>query len=700
MQSAMSSAERVFQLLDQPVPIASPAQPRGPAAVRGRIEFEHVWFAYQRRGLRAARRVVHRRAGREDRDRRRRPARARRPSSSCSTASTTSQRGRVLVDGVDVREWDLAALRRHIGVVLQDVFLFSGTIASNITLERADVTRETAIARGADGARGSVHPPPAARLRRARARARQQPLGRPAPAARVRARAGLRPERSWCSTRRRRASTPRPSCSSRTRCARLLRGRTALVIAHRLSTIEHADRIIVLHGGEIRESGTHAELLQQRGLYYRLYQLQYARAASTRRAAAARRRIMSGRARRRGRAPRRGLRRCCALARRRLRRRLRAARRLRGGAHPLAARSRSTELLARPTSIPHTRAKLELVLAVRRFAADELGLAVGGSYASVAHVDAGQVVHVVTAAPRDRLVAVHVVVPDRRPRAVPRLLRPRPTPTRWPRELEHEGYDTYVRPAVAFSTLGWFDDPLLSTLLRYDERTPGRDDHPRAAAQHDLRARPDARSTSRSRPSSATAAPSAFFVARGDAARAQRAAARWADALTFSAVPRPADRRASSRPTRAAIADRSAQALFARAQREFAAQPWQTSEYAGFGDEPLNNAVILHDQLYADRLQLFDDGVRPQRRRPARDDRVDPRPRSTRRRSVRRDRAARRLRLSAIAALTDDAATRQPSRSRRASGLDRLEPADALPHRAARRPRRSARRRRRTTRRC
>lgn len=274
MQSAMSSAERVFQLLDTPLSIASPAQSVVPHPVRGRIEFDGVWFAYQGDDyvLRDVSFLVE-------------PGEKIAlvgPTGSGKTSiikllnrSYDVQRGRVLVDGVDVRDWDLAALRRHIGVVLQDVFLFSGTIASNLTLDNPDVPLEVAI----EAARTVNADRFVQRLRHGydepvRERGNNLSAGQRQLLAFARALA-YRPTVLVLDEATSSVDTE-TELLIQDALAKLMRDRTALVIAHRLSTIEHVDRILVIHGGEIREQGTHAELLQQRGLYYRLYQLQYA----------------------------------------------------------------------------------------------------------------------------------------------------------------------------------------------------------------------------------------------------------------------------------------------------------------------------------------------------------------------------------------------------------------------------------------
>jgi ATP-binding cassette, subfamily B, multidrug efflux pump len=273
MQSAMASAERVFQLLDTEPEIASPAAPRTPVAPVGGIEFDHVWFAYKDDEF-VLRDVSFRVA----------------PGEKIAIVGATGSgktslikllsrfydvtRGAIRVDGVDVREWDLAALRRHIGVVLQDVFLFSGDVASNISLGRPEIT--------------------AARMEEAARRVNAWPFVSALPG---RLREPLRERGANLSTGQRqllafaRALAYEPtilvldeatsSVDTETEMliqdalVTLMADRTALVIAHRLSTIEHADRIVVLHHGAVREIGTHQELMEARGIYHRLYQLQY-----------------------------------------------------------------------------------------------------------------------------------------------------------------------------------------------------------------------------------------------------------------------------------------------------------------------------------------------------------------------------------------------------------------------------------------
>jgi len=288
LQSAMTAAERVFQLLDTPVEIASPERPRRVASddpERGSVRFENVWFAYKRdeHVLRDVSIDV-------------------RPGETVAVVGATGSgkstmikllgrsfdvsRGSVRVSGVDVREWDLGELRREIGIVLQDAFLFSGTIEGNVTLGRPEVGPEVL----AEAVRAANLSDFVASL----PQGFQQPI-------RERGNNLSAGQRQLLAFARALAYDPRilvldeatSSVDAETEqriqqaLERLLAGRTAIVIAHRLSTIERADRIVVLHKGEVREVGTHAELLALGQIYARLYELQYAGARDGRAAAPA-----------------------------------------------------------------------------------------------------------------------------------------------------------------------------------------------------------------------------------------------------------------------------------------------------------------------------------------------------------------------------------------------------------------------------
>jgi ATP-binding cassette, subfamily B, multidrug efflux pump len=270
MQAAMASAERIFGLLDRAPAIVTPPAPRGPAAADGRAAFEGVWFAYEGErwvladcGFAVA------------------------PGEHVALVGTTgegkstcvrllnrtwdAQRGRVLVDGVDVREWDLERLRRHVGIIFQDPVLFTGTIEANLALD-------------GDGGRAAL----ARALETANAAALIQrlPHGLATPLV-ERAANVSHGERQLLAIARALVYNPAilvldEATSSvdpesermiREAMARLMTGRTTITIAHRLSTIQNADRILVLHRGRIHEEGTHAALLRQGGLYARLHEL-------------------------------------------------------------------------------------------------------------------------------------------------------------------------------------------------------------------------------------------------------------------------------------------------------------------------------------------------------------------------------------------------------------------------------------------
>ncbi len=271
LQVAMASSERLFEILDTPAEPVSGIAPDG--SLRGEIEFRHVWFAYE--GEEWVLRDVSFRAE---------------PGQSLAIVGATGsgkstiiallcrfysiQRGSILVDGIDVRQWDARELRRRIGVVHQDVLLFSGTIERNIALHGPDVSRHQLEQAAVDvNADRFIRRLPDGYLHVIGERGSSLSAG----------------QRQLLAFARALASDPQilvldeatASVDTETETwiqeavARLMRGRTSIVIAHRLSTIRSADRILVLHRGKVRESGTHEALLQQQGVYYRLHQLQY-----------------------------------------------------------------------------------------------------------------------------------------------------------------------------------------------------------------------------------------------------------------------------------------------------------------------------------------------------------------------------------------------------------------------------------------
>ncbi len=285
LQAAMASSERIFKLLDTPVVIQSPAaspKDRGLPAVaavgegqrrRGHIVFDHVWFAYngENHVLRDVSFEVT-------------------PGERVAIVGATGagkstivnlllrfydvSRGRILVDGVDIREMDLADLRRLFSLVLQDVQLFSGTIATNIRLGSEAITDERVR-----GAADAVH---------ASAFIDRLPRRFDTPVAERGATLSVG-QKQLLSFARALAFDPQilildeATSSVDTETELLIRDalrvlmadRTTVAIAHRLSTIQDMDKILVLHKGEVREAGSHQQLLSKRGIYYRLYQLQY-----------------------------------------------------------------------------------------------------------------------------------------------------------------------------------------------------------------------------------------------------------------------------------------------------------------------------------------------------------------------------------------------------------------------------------------
>jgi ATP-binding cassette subfamily B protein len=293
LQAAMAASERVFKLIDTQPIIVSPAHPV-PGNATGSIEFRDVWFTYDQRAsadtgapplaserwvadpsvewiLRGvcftvapgetAAIVGHTGAGKTT-------------IISLMMRFYDIQHGSILIDGVDIREQDLAALRRRFGVVLQDPFLFTGTIADNIRLGSSWITK-SAMERAAEEVNiaGFI---------------RSLPLGFDEPV-QERGATLSTGQKQLISFARALAHAPAilildEATSSvdteteyliRLALSRMIAGRTSVLIAHRLSTVQTAETILVMHKGQLRERGTHQQLLAQRGLYWKLYQLQY-----------------------------------------------------------------------------------------------------------------------------------------------------------------------------------------------------------------------------------------------------------------------------------------------------------------------------------------------------------------------------------------------------------------------------------------
>ena len=273
LQSALSAGERIFKLIDTPLEIQSPAAPKPFPEEARAIEFQNVWFAY--RGEEWVLRdfsiriepgemvaiVGHTGAGKTT-------------LISLLLRFYDVQKGQIRIGGIDIRELDPRDLRRHFGIVLQDPYLFTGTLGGNIRLGSAWIQDEDMVSAAEQvNLLDYIEALPLRFDQPVRERGEGLSTG----------------QKQLVSFARALAHNPRflildEATSSvdteteqkvRDALGRMVKGRTSLIIAHRLSTIQKADRILVMHRGELREQGTHRELLAQKGIYHRLYQLQY-----------------------------------------------------------------------------------------------------------------------------------------------------------------------------------------------------------------------------------------------------------------------------------------------------------------------------------------------------------------------------------------------------------------------------------------
>jgi len=281
LQAAMAASERIFGLLDSKALIVSPEKASRPEPVHGRVGFEGVWFSYS--GTTDGATAEDAAWVLRDIDFVVEPGRSVALVGATGAGKTSVisllmrfydvQKGRVTLDGLDVRDWDMGRLRSSLALVLQDVHLLSGTIASNIRLGSTIPMERVRAAAEAVHAHRFIEQLPGGYDTEVKERGATLSVG----------------QKQLLSFARALAHDPRvlildeATSSVDTETEQLiqdalrvlLRGRTAIVIAHRLSTVQNVDEILVLHKGRIRERGTHQELLARRGMYWKLYELQY-----------------------------------------------------------------------------------------------------------------------------------------------------------------------------------------------------------------------------------------------------------------------------------------------------------------------------------------------------------------------------------------------------------------------------------------
>ena len=273
LQAAIVAAHRIFQLLDMPIEIKTPENPKKTGKVAGNIEFQNVWFAYKKENWVLKDVSFSIKAGESI-------ALVGHTGSGKTTVTNLLmrfydvQKGKILLDGVDVRDWDLESLRENFAVVLQDVFLFSGSLADNIRLGNSEIADEKILWAAREvHADEFVQKIPDAYASLVKERGAGLSVGQKQLISFARALA-FEPSILILDEATSSIDTETEQLIQRA-VDRVMQARTSLVVAHRLSTIQKCDRILVFHHGELREAGTHNELLVIRGLYWRLYQLQY-----------------------------------------------------------------------------------------------------------------------------------------------------------------------------------------------------------------------------------------------------------------------------------------------------------------------------------------------------------------------------------------------------------------------------------------
>ncbi len=272
-QAAIVASHRIFQLLDLEVTIETPKEPKKTGKSIGKIEFQNVWFAYKNENwvLKDVSFTVN--SGESI-------ALVGHTGSGKTTVTNLLmrfydvQKGKILLDGIDVRDWNLKDLRENFAVVLQDVFLFSGSLSDNIRLGNKEITDEKIVWAAKEvHADEFIREIPETYNSLVKERGSGLSVGQKQLVSFARALA-FEPSILVLDEATSSIDTETEQLIQQA-VNRVMENRTSLIVAHRLSTIQRCDKIMVFHHGELREAGTHNELLTERGLYWRLYQLQY-----------------------------------------------------------------------------------------------------------------------------------------------------------------------------------------------------------------------------------------------------------------------------------------------------------------------------------------------------------------------------------------------------------------------------------------